>query len=289
MTKEKRAVIVASFTAMLLIFVKAIAWILTWSMAMLTSAIDSTLDFFVSLMNFFAIRKSEQPHDEDHNYGHGKIEWFWALFEWIIILISWLLIIYFSIMKIAKWAVLEKAWESISFMVFSIIVTFLLVSYLEKVAKNTDSLVIKADSLHYKSDLYTNMWIIISLIAIKVTGFSVIDPAISIVIAFYIMHWAFNIISEWMDMLMDKVIEPEYVSFIKDTILSFEPIDSYHFLKTRKSWRNYFIEFHIVFKNALISLKEAHIIWDQVETKIIERIPNSTVMIHLDYCDDSKI
>lgn len=287
-SKEKKAIITASFTAVILIVIKGIAWIFTWSMAILTSAIDSLLDFFVSLMNFFAIKKSEEVEDEDHNYWHGKIEWFWALFEWLIIFFSWLTIIYLAYNKIISWEELKKTWESIFVMFASILITWFLVAYLSRVAKETKSLVIKADALHYKTDLYTNAWIIFSLIILKIFDIPIIDPLVSIIIAIYIIYWSYSIIKEWFDMLMDKSIDKDDVDFIIKTINSHKEIESYHYLKTRKSWKYSFIEFHVVFKNPKILLKDAHIIWDEIEDKIILEIPHSTVIVHLDYYDDSK-
>jgi len=86
---------------------------------------------------------------------------------------------------------------------------------------------------------------------------------------------------------MDHKIDDEYVDFIKETISTFKEVSSYHFLKTRQSGKNNFIEFHIVFGDPEISLKLAHIIGDKIELKIIEFVPHAHVMIHLDYFDDS--
>ena len=214
MTKERKAVVLASLTAVLLIIIKLTFALITWSMAILTSAIDSSLDFVVSLMNFFAIKKSEEPHDEDHNYGHWKVEWFWALFEWMIISVSWLIVIYASIQKILEKNFMKWAWESLLVMIICMIITWGLVRHLKKVADETWSLVVKADSLHYKSDLYTNWWIIIALWLIYVLKMPILDPLIWIVIAIYIIIWSIEIMKEWFDMLMDKRIDSEDIEII---------------------------------------------------------------------------
>lgn len=288
MSPEKKAIILASCTAIFLIVLKSVAWIFTGSMTILTSAIDSTLDFFVSLMNFFAIKKSEEPIDEDHNYWHWKIEWFWALFEWLIIFLSWISVIYLSIGKLLKNDIIKKTDESIYIMLIAILATFSLVLFLKKIASQTWSLIIKSDLLHYKTDLYINIWVVISLIIIKIFKFPIIDPIISIIIAFYIMYWSFDILKEWYHMLMDRSLESDIVDFIQNTVLSHDEINDFHFLRTRKSWKNSFIEFHIVFNNINILLKDAHDISDFIEAKIMQKIPNSTVTIHLDYFDDSN-
>jgi len=288
MSEEKKAVAIASGTAIILILIKWFIWIMTWSMAIITSALDSILDFFVSTMNYLAIWKSEKPMDDNHHYGHGKIEWFWAMLEGFVIFFSWLCVIYFSIQKIIKHEILNCSYLSIWIMTISIWITWLLVVYLNKVAKKTWSLILKADSLHYKSDLYTNAGIILSLIIIKFLNLPIIDPIISILIAFYIIYGSFEILSEWFKMLMDYKIEDEYIDFTIKTINEFKEVESYHFLRTRKSWKHNFIEFHIVFKDSQISLKTAHIISDRIELKIIDFVPCATVTIHLDYFDDSE-
>ncbi|MCK9272476.1 cation diffusion facilitator family transporter [Candidatus Gracilibacteria bacterium] len=284
---EKKAVVVASLTAVLLIIIKGVFGVLTGSMAILTSAIDSTLDFFVSLMNFFAIRKSEQPIDEQYNYGHGKIEGFGALIEGLIIFISGITVIYFSFFKILHNEFLQKTSESIYVMIISIIITFLLVNYLSNIAQKTQSLIIKSDLLHYKTDLFTNFGIIIALVFIKIFNFPVIDPVISIAIAFYIIYGSIEILKDGFEMLMDKKISDEHLDFIKEIIKKHPELTGFHFLKTRKSGKRNFIEFHIVFRDDNISLREAHTISDELEASIIEEIPHATVMIHLDYFDDS--
>lgn len=287
-SKEKKAILIATFTAIFLMLFKWITWVFTWSMAIFSSAIDSGLDFFISLLNYFALNKAENPEDEKHNYWYWKIEWFWALFEWLIIFISWFLIIYFAILKIVNNKIDLKADESIFIMIISILFTWILVVYLSKIIKETNSLVLKSDLLHYKTDLYTNIGIIISLLTLKILNLPIIDPIISIVIAIYLMYGSFKIFKEWYEMLMDVRIDPKHIKFVKNTILNQIEIKNYHFLKTRKSGKNNFIEFHIVFHNTKISLKKAHEVSDKIESTLIAEIPNSTVVIHLDYYDDSS-
>ncbi len=287
MSKEKKAVIIASWTAFILAITKFITWILSGSMAVISSAVDSLLDFFVSVVNLIAIRKSEKWEDDNYHYWHWKIEWIWALFEWSIITLSWILIIYFAIQKIIKWEEIEKLDVSIYVIIFSIILTSFLVYYLSKISKQTNNLIIKSDTLHYKTDLYTNFGIIISLIIIKITWFHLIDWIVSIWIAIYIIIAAFSIIKEAYYMLMDRSLDEDLVEKIKEIIMKTDnQVSSYHFLKTRASWKYKFIEFHLVL-NKEISLLEAHKVSDKIECKLKREITNSKILIHLDPIDDS--
>lgn len=290
MRKEQKATIVAMWTALILAISKFIFWIMSWSMVVISSALDSLGDLFVSLINFFAIRKSEQPEDDNHNYWHWKVEWLAALFEWLMIGLAAVSIIKISIEKIITNNLISSADSSIFLMIFVIIITFFLVRYLDKVAKETNNLVIKSDSLHYKTDLFTNAGVIVSLILIKFTWIKIIDPVVSIIFSVYVIYSSIKIIKEWCDMLMDSAIDKEDLEKIT-TILNSEnfKVNSFHDLKTRQSWKNIFIEFHLVFDKE-ITLFEAHNIWDRVECKIkslFDKTKNLEILIHLDPYDDS--
>lgn len=287
MSKEKKAIMIASATAFILAITKFTTWIISWSMVVISSAMDSLLDFFVSVVNFLAIKKSEKWEDDNYHYWHGKIEGLWALFEWTIITISWILIIYFAIQKIINNEAIDKLDASIYIILFSIILTSFLVFYLSKVSKQTNNLIIKSDTLHYKTDLYTNFWVIVSLIIIKLTWLYIIDWIVSIFIAIYIMIAAFWIIKDAYYMLMDRSLDEKLIEKIKEIILNTDnQVTSYHFLKTRASWKYKFVEFHLVL-NKDISLLDAHKVSDKIECKLRREIENAKVTIHLDPVDDS--
>lgn len=287
MQKEKKAILFANFIAIILVILKLSVWIFTWSMAVISSALDSMLDFLVSSVNIYILKKSNKEVCDNYNYWQWKIEWFWAIFEWLIVFISWVSIIILAIDKIVSESEITKIDLSIIVMLVSIILTWVLVSYLSKVVKQTNSLVVKSDLLHYKTDLVSNLWIIISLIIVYITKLTIIDSIISIMVASYIILWARNILIEWYHMLMDRSLEKDDIDKITSLINnSWKLVDSFHFLKTRKSWKDIFIDFHLVFVS-WVSLREAHDVADDLETKILKNIENSHVMIHLDPRDDS--
>ncbi|RXJ88607.1 cation-efflux pump, partial [Malaciobacter molluscorum] len=127
------------------------------SVAVLASAIDSVLDMFVSLFNYFAIHNSEKPADETFNYGRGKIEALASVIEGTIITISGLFLLYQAIEKAITGETSKYLGISLTIMIISLVITILLVLFLNNVAKKTDNMVIKADVLHYKTDVYTNL------------------------------------------------------------------------------------------------------------------------------------
>lgn len=163
MQAEKIAVRTSSSVALSLLILKVITGLSTGSVAVLSSAVDSMLDFFVSMFNYVALKTSEKGADESFNYGRGKIEALAAFIEGVIITLSGSYIIYEAVMKLISGKGIDNLGPAMVVMVISVVATSLLVVFLAKVAKKTGSLVVEADSLHYKTDLYTNVGILFSL------------------------------------------------------------------------------------------------------------------------------
>lgn len=280
MKPEKKAVKIALFWAFLLAVTKFTFWIISWSMTLLASAADSLLDLMVSILNLFALKESAKPADKEHNYWHWKIEGIAAVIEWLIIIWSWGIIIFSSIKKIILWTELNSIDESIIVMIISIVVTGIIVFFLNRTAKKTNNLIIKADLIHYTMDFLTNTWIIIALVLVKYTWYNIIDPIIAIGIAIYIMFPSFKILKDGYDVLMDKSINKD--KEIWKIILKNNNIESFHKLKTHKSWGKVFISFHIVFKDKDISLKKANWISNEIEKELKKHFKKSSILIRLD-------
>ncbi|USN57759.1 MAG: cation diffusion facilitator family transporter [Candidatus Peribacteria bacterium] len=151
------ATIIASITAFTLMSMKLVIGMMSGSVSVLSSAIDSLLDLFVSLFNLVAVKTAQKPADKKFNYGRGKSEAIASFVEGGVIAISGVYIFVLSSKKIFTSESLELLGPAMSVMIVSIIVTFLLVVFLQHIAKKTDNLVVEADALHYKTDLYTNI------------------------------------------------------------------------------------------------------------------------------------
>ena len=268
MSPQKRATLVSSSVATMLVIVKLILGIASGSVAVLASAIDSLLDTLVSIFNFFAIKKSEEHPDEEYQYGKGKIQAIAAVIEGTVITISGIYIIYEAIKKLNSGSVTTLLEPSIWAMIFSIIVTYILVKYLLKVAVETDNLVIKADALHYKTDLWSNAAVLVALGLVYMTGIDAIDAIFGLGIGLYIIYSAYEIIQEGIEILLDRALEGEMVASIGEIISQHKEITSYHWLKTRTDGSTNFIEFHMVLRPNMLLL-EAHRIADEVEDQIL--------------------
>ena len=151
-------------------------------------------------------------------------------------------------------------------------------------------MVIKADALHYKTDLYSNGAVLMALVLISYTAEELIDPVLGIGIAIYMIYSAIPIIKEGVLMLLDAALESEDVEKIIEVIKSEPVVTDYHFLQTRESGSNIFISVHLVF-NVSISLYDAHLIGDKIEDKIKALFQDNQthVLIHMDPYDDSEM
>jgi len=290
MSPQKRATLVSSSVATLLVIVKLVLGLASGSVAVLASAIDSLLDMLVSGFNFFAIKKSEEHPDEEYHYGKAKIQAIAAVIEGTIITISGIYIIYEAIKKLNSGSVTTLLTPSIVAMTVSIIITYILVKYLLKVAKETDNLVIKADALHYKTDLWSNAAVLVALGLVYMTGMDAIDAIFGLGIGLYIIYSAYEIIHEGIEILLDRALDADMVEKIGEIISNHPEITSYHWLKTRTDGTTNFVEFHMVLRPNMLLL-EAHRIADQVEDQIFLLDINKKWIItpHFDPYDDERM
>jgi cation diffusion facilitator family transporter len=290
MSPQKRATLVSSSVATILVIIKLILGVASGSVAVLASAIDSFLDMLVSGFNFFAIKKSEETPDDEYHYGKGKIQAIAAVIEGTIITISGIYIIYEAIKKLNSGSVTTLLTPSIVAMTFSIIITYFLVKYLLKIARETDNLVIKADALHYKTDLWSNAAVLVALGLVYMTGMDAIDAIFGLGIGLYIIYSAYEIIQEGIEILLDRALDGDMVENIGKIISKHPEVTSYHWLKTRTDGSTNFVEFHMVLRPNILLL-EAHRIADEVEDQIFLLDKNKKWIItpHFDPYDDEHM
>ncbi|BCX79457.1 cation diffusion facilitator family transporter [Campylobacter sp. 19-13652] len=285
---KKLAIISASATSVLLAVIKFIAGIASGSISVLSSAIDSMLDCLISVLNFFALKKSSDAPNARFNYGFGKIEALSSLFEGTFIIGVGIFIFYESVLKIVHGKEAVSVDIGLYIMLASMLITGALIAFLSHVAKLTNDLIIRTDALHYKSDLYTNAAIVIALIIIKFTGFWLIDPLLGIAASAYIIYSAIKLVKEGIFILLDAAISESEQQKIVQIILSFKQVLSFHYFKSRKSANTVFLSYHLVFQEG-IALAKAHQISDQIIAQIKASFPDSEWIItpEFDPVDDS--
>ncbi|WP_368029280.1 cation diffusion facilitator family transporter [Arcobacter sp. s6] len=290
MTPQKKATVVSSSVAAVLTLIKLVIGIASGSVAVLASAVDSVLDMFVSIFNYFAISNSEKPADKTFNYGRGKIEALASVIEGTIITISGLFLLYQAIDKAINGEVSKYLDISIYVMIVSLVITISLVMYLNSVAKKTNSMVIKADALHYKTDVFSNVAVLTSLVLVTFTGYEIIDVFVGGGIALYIIYSSYELIHDGVLVLLDRAVDAELVVKIEQIIKDNNRVNAYHLLKTREAGHQTFVEVHLVF-DCIITLMEAHKASDSIEFKIkkLDKKRNWIINIHMDPYDDFKM
>jgi cation diffusion facilitator family transporter len=290
MTAQRKATIVSSSVAAILTLIKLTVGIASGSVAVLASAVDSVLDMFVSLFNYFAIHNSEKPADENFNYGRGKIEALASVIEGTIIALSGLFLLYQAVEKAIKEEVSSYLNESLIVMMFSLIITIGLVIYLNRVAKKTNSMVIRADALHYKTDVYTNAAVLVSLLLVQFTGYEIVDVLVGGGISIFIIYSAYELIQDGVMILLDRAVDEEIVNNIINIITQEDKVNAHHLLKTREAGHQTFVDVHLVF-DCLITLMDAHRVGDRIEEKIIDldHKRDWVINIHMDPYDDFQI
>jgi len=292
MRLEKKATVVSTSVATVLVFLKLSVGILSGSVAILASAIDSLLDLIVSLFNYFALHQAEQNPDEKFHFGKSKLEPLASVIEGTIISVSALFILYEALIKITHPHPIVMLGTSMGVMGISIGLTAALVGFLNYVAKKTNNMVIKADALHYKTDLFSNGAVLVAIGVVYVSGFNLIDPVLGIAISAYMIYSAYPILKEGILMLLDIAIEQEDIEAIKNILANHPEVNDYHYLKTRASGSNVFISVHIVLTPEM-QLYDAHLIGDKVEESIRKYFKTKEkiahVLIHLDPYDDTEI
>ncbi len=286
---EQKATLISSSVALTLVALKLTFGIISGSVAVLASAVDSLLDLVVSAFNYFALHHSDKEPDEHFNFGRRKLEPLAAVIEGTIISLSALFILYESISKIVQGSGVEHLESSIIVMIASIVITAALVIFLRIVANKTGNMVIKADALHYQTDLLSNGAVLVALGLIALTDFPLIDPILGIAISAYMLYSAFPLIKEGILMLLDAALDAESVTKIHALLDAENEINSYHDLRTRRSGSDIYLSVHIVFSIST-SLYDAHMVGDRIELGLKNLFPDANVyaLIHLDPYDDSE-
>ena len=276
----KRVTYASVAIAFILIIAKAIAWYMSSSIGILASLIDSLMDSFASIINLFAVRYALQPADDDHHFGHGKAEPLAGLTQASFIAGSDVFLIFNAVDRLQNPHALTHGDIGIAVMVFSIVITLMLVLYQKHVIRITNNLAIKADSLHYTSDLLTNISVVIA-IYLTLNGYLWADAVFAIIIALYIFKSAYEIGNNSFQQLMDQNLDKETEELILKTISETKDVLGIHDFKTRQSGKSKFIQFHLEMDSGF-SLLKAHEIADGLEQRLIALIPDAEIIIHED-------
>jgi len=267
--------------AAVLIVAKAIVWQISGAVVILSSLVDSGLDLMASLLNLFAIRQALVPADREHRFGHGKAEALAGLAQSVIIAGSAVYIIVEAVIHLAEPRPVAQGAAGVAVMLLSIVLTGLLVLYQRHVVRHTDSTAVSADSLHYFSDLASNVGVIAGLVLATWLGLTWADPVFAIGIAVFILASSRKIFASSLDIVLDRELPDRDRERIKAIVRSHRQVIDLHDLKTRSAGPGQFIQFHIELDPRML-LTEAHDVTEDLQEKIQDAFPDAEIIIHMD-------
>lgn len=278
---KKIAVTASILTALILCIIKTIASLMTGSIAVLSSLIDSLSDVVASLISYIAVKFSLKPASCTHRYGYFKAEAISALAQAAFIAGSGLFVMYNGIERVLNPTALKQTNIGIFIMLISLVLSLGLIMFQKFVLKNTSSIAIKADSVHYTVDILTNSATLLSLYIVQKFHIQIIDVITAFFIAMYLLYYAFDIAKEATDYLMDKELPLEVKKNIIQIIRKTKRIKGLHDFRSRNLGGIYYFELHLEMDGSL-TLNEAHHLSDLVEKKIKALYPDAQVLIHQD-------
>jgi cation diffusion facilitator family transporter len=269
-----------------LILLKAVVAWLTGSISILAQASDSLLDLFAGITTFFAVRISTKPADDEHPYGHGKVEDIGGMVQGILIFIASGLIIYSSIRRLVEGASIELTEAGMGSMLVSIVVSIFLSRHLSKVAKATNSVVLEANAHNIAADVYSASAVLVGLMAVRLTGLTKIDPIVAMGVAIYILKVAYDVAFKPLAELVDTRLPPSQQAIVETCLKEHsDRVVGFHKLRTRRAGSQCYIDLHLVMAKD-ISLEKAHEICEQIESEIEDILLEASVTIHAEPCGD---
>ena len=266
--------------ASLLIVTKAIAWWLSGSISMLAGLTDSLLDGVTSFLNLLAVHYALRPADDDHRYGHGKAESLAGMAQALFIGVSAVLIAFQAVERLKHPEPVGAPWIGIGVIIFSLVMTVGLLVLQHRVVKATGSNAVRADSLHYRSDLMLNGSILVALVLASV-GFPQLDAWFGLGIAVYILWSAYQIARESFSVLMDEELPSDVSDNMLNLACNVPGVLGAHDLRTRISGNVWFVQLHLELPGEL-TLSQAHSISDSAAQAIAEVYPQAEVLVHAD-------
>lgn len=267
-------------TAAGLVVVKILAWLMTGSVSLLASLIDSLMDGLASLVNLVAVRYALVPADKEHPFGHGKAEFLAGLGQSLLITVSATFLFFHAYQRLLEPRPVDQPGVGVAVSIVAIVATVVLLSIQWRVIKRTGSVAIKADSLHYVGDLFTNLAVLVAMGA-SYSGWYYVDPILAVVIGMVILYSAVQIGHEAVQLLMDRELPIEMQQQIREIAMSHPEVSGLHELRTRQSGRVLFIQLHLEMDGDM-PLSLAHTIGNEVEKEIEDVFPLADVLIHHD-------
>jgi cation diffusion facilitator family transporter len=267
----------------LLIVLKIVAGVLTGSIAIITEAVHSGIDMVASLVAFLSVRKADEPADEDHPYGHQKVENLAAAIEGMLILVGAGIIVYESVHRLVIGANVERLGFGIAVVAFSAVANFAVSTYLYRQARVTDSPALEGDAAHLRTDAFTSLGVVVGLVLVQITGNDSLDSIVALAVALAIVFAGVRILMRSSRVLVDEALPPAELEAVRRAIEEHAPeeVTGFHKLRARRAGSRRYVDLHVQFRDGT-SLQRAHQISHELQGEIRGRLRGADVLIHLE-------
>ena len=282
---KRRAARLSVLSNTVLVLAKVAVGILSGSVSILSEAVHSGIDLVAAFIAWYSVRESDKPADDEHRYGHGKIENVAGTIEALMIFGAACYIIWQAIQKLlaGKFEV-ESLGLGALVMAVSALANYLISRHLMEVALKTDSVALKADALHLRTDVYTSVGVFGGLIAIKLTGIAVLDPIVAIMVALLIFKAAWDLTKTAFVPILDVKLPDDEEMLIHEVMGRYQGrFIEYHKLRTRKSGHIRHIDMHLVVPK-LMTVEQGHTLSDELTAEIKQKLSHSQILVHVEPC-----
>jgi ferrous-iron efflux pump FieF len=277
----RRATRASLAVAIGLIAIKAAAWWWTDAVSLLASLLDSTTDALASGVTLVAVHASLEPADEEHRFGHGKLEPLAGLAQAVLVMGSAIWLAVSAVRRLLNPQPIALGGIGIAVMIIASAATLALVRYQRKVSLATRSTAVNADRLHYESDLLMNAVVIVSLAATSWLGWKLLDPLLGLCVAVLVARSAWQIAWDSVQLLMDREFPDDERQALADAVLKHPEVRGVHDMRTRRSGTLAFVQFHVELDPEM-SLRKAHVVTEAIEMALRKAYPHAEILIHVD-------
>jgi cation diffusion facilitator family transporter len=275
------ALSIASNTTLILL--KVAAGSITGSVAILSEAMHSSIDLIASIVAFISVRKADEPADEEHRYGHEKIENLSAAIEGMLILVGSGVIAFEAIRHLVIGAETQRLGIGIAVIAVSAAANLIVGGIVARRARATESAAREGDAAHLRTDALTSLGVLVGLALVQITGAEWIDPIVALVVAAAIVVSGVRILTRSSRVLVDEALPGEEQRAIREAVQAFGPrgVVGYHQLRTRRAGARRYVDLHVQFRDGT-TLEEAHAIAHELQDEIRSRVRGADVLIHLE-------
>jgi cation diffusion facilitator family transporter len=287
--RKRRAAALSIVSNVALIALKLVAGVVTGSVAIVTEAVHSSVDLIASVIAYVSVRKAGEPADEDHRYGHDKIENLAAAIEGMLILVGSGIIVFESIRRLVSGGSVEHLGFGIAVVGFSAVTNLIVSAVIARTARQTASPALEGDAAHLRTDAYTSLAVLAGLLLVQLTDATWLDPVVALLVAVAIVRAGVRLLMGSSRVLVDEALPEDERTAIHEQVVAFgdRGVVGYHKLRTRRAGARRYVDLHLQFE-AGTSLEQAHEIAHALQDAIAARLGGADVLINLEPADRAR-